>query len=156
LSGVEGGRITATTSSSERRLRGSCLCGALRYTVADAFRYAAVCRCSNCRRATASPFKQFAGIEREKLALVAADDDRLIFGDDTGHDVHCGKCGSLLYSVVREDRFVQVATGTLVDAPAIQPSEHIFVESKAPWLTIADDLPQYRKHLAAAPGEEPD
>jgi hypothetical protein len=34
------------------------------YRVADAFGYALNCHCSNCRRATGSAFKAFAGIER--------------------------------------------------------------------------------------------
>jgi hypothetical protein len=37
--------------------------------------------------------------------------------------------------------------GTLVDAPSIRPSRHIFVGSKAPWFTIADDLPQHQEHV---------
>ena len=60
---------------------------------------------------------------------------------------HCGKCGSLLYSVVREGAFVHVAMGTLVDDPSIRPTAHIFVGSKASWFAITDDLPQYRGHV---------
>ncbi len=63
-------------------------------------------------------------------------------GRDAG-DIHCAGCGSLLYSVVREGAWVHVAMGTLVDAPAIRPSRHIFVGSKAPWFEITDDLPQF-------------
>jgi hypothetical protein len=33
--------------------------------------------------------------------------------------------------------------GTLVEAPTIKPSAHIFVASKASWHEITDDLPQY-------------
>jgi hypothetical protein len=33
--------------------------------------------------------------------------------------------------------------GTLVEAPTIKPSAHIFVASKAAWHEITDDLPQY-------------
>jgi hypothetical protein len=36
-----------------------------------------------------------------------------------------------------------------LDDPGIRPSAHIFVDSKAPWFTIADDLPQYREHVDA-------
>ena len=73
----------------------------------------------------------------------------MIYGDDTGHDAHCRRCGSLLYSVVREGAFVHVAMGTLVDDPSIRPTAHIFVGSKAPWFAITDDLPQYREHVEA-------
>ena len=49
----------------------------------------------------------------------------------------------LLYSVVRDGKFVHVTMGTLVDDPSIRPTRHIFVGSKALWFTITDDLPQY-------------
>ena len=129
----------------DRRLMGQCYCGAVRYQVQDAFVYAANCHCSQCRRTTGSAFKPFAGIQREKLRVVQGAGGLLIVGEPEGHDAHCAACGSLLYSVVREGAFVHVAMGTLVDAPAIRPSKHIFVGSKAPWFEITDDLPQYRE-----------
>lgn len=133
-----------------RSLAGSCYCGVVRYTVADEFRYAANCHCSNCRRATGSAFKPFAGIERDKLRVTKGADQLMKHGDEAGHDARCRTCGSLLYSVVREGAFVHVAMGTLVDAPSIRPDKHIFVGSKAPWFTITDDLPQYQEHAAPA------
>src|SRR5260370_6129732 len=45
-------------------LTGKCFCGAVHYAVADEFRYAMNCHCSNCRRTTGSAFKPFARIER--------------------------------------------------------------------------------------------
>ena len=71
----------------------------------------------------------------------------LIMATTANHDAHCGRCGSLLYSVVRDGAFVHVAMGTLVDEPSIRPTAHIFVGSKAPWFEITDDLPQYQEHL---------
>ena len=59
---------------SGRSLAGKCRCGAVRYEVADEFRYAANCHCSGCRAATGSAFKAFAGIERDKLAVTEGDD----------------------------------------------------------------------------------
>lgn len=133
-----------TGSETTRRLRGRCLCGAVEYAVADAFEYALNCHCSNCRRATGSAFKAFAGIDRASLELVKGADGVLIYGDEQGaHDVHCATCGSLLHSVVREGRYVHVTMGTLTDAPSIRPTAHIFVGSKAPWHEITDGLPAY-------------
>jgi len=131
---------------SSRTLTGKCFCGAVQYTVADEFVYAANCHCSNCRRTTGSAFKPFAGIERAKLALARGQDHLLIYGDAQGNDTHCRVCGSLLYSVVRDGAYVHVAMGTLVDAPTLRPTKHIFVGSKAPWFTITDDLPQFEEH----------
>ena len=130
-----------------RTLSGGCLCGAVRYTVADEFDYALNCHCSNCRRTTGSAFKPFAGIPRHKLWLNQGDDDLLIHGDEGGHDAHCRRCGSLLYSVVRDGAYVHLAMGTLRDDPTIRPTAHIFVGSKAPWFEITDALPQYQEHV---------
>ena len=55
--------------------------------------------------------------------------------------------GSLVYSVVRDGAYIHVAMGSLVDAPSIRPTRHIFVGSKAPWFTITDDLPQHQEHM---------
>ncbi len=138
-----------------RRLGGKCLCGAVHYEVADEFVYAANCHCSNCRRATGSAFKPFAGIERDKLTLTKGAENLLIFGDEIGNDVRCGLCGSFLYSMVRDGAYVHVAMGTLVDAPSIRPNKHIFVGSKAPWFAITDDLPQYAEHADGGPSLKP-
>ena len=127
-------------------LNGKCECGAVRYRVADEFRYAANCHCSNSRAATGSAFKPFAGIEREKLEVTDGADRLLIWGDADNNHTRCGVCGSLLYSVVRDGSYVHVALGSLADTPAVKPTEHIFVGSKAPWFEITDALPQHEEH----------
>jgi hypothetical protein len=128
-------------------LSGRCLCGAVRYEVADAFAYALNCHCTDCRRATGSAFKPFAGIERGRLSITQGEDRVKVYGQPDAGDIHCEHCGSLLWSVVRDGEFVHVTLGTLTDPPAIRPGAHIFVGSKAPWFTIADDLPQYQGHV---------
>ena len=128
-------------------LTGKCFCGAVQYSVPDAFTYALNCHCSNCRRTTGSAFKPFAGIVRREFTVTQGADQLLIYGEEKTHDAHCRLCGSLLYSVVRDGAYVHVALGTLMDAPTLRPTAHIFVGSKAPWFTITDKLPQYEGHI---------
>lgn len=47
------------------------------------------------------------------------------------------ECGAVRY---------RVADAFLVDAPAIHPTKHIFVGSKAPWFEITDNLPQFEEY----------
>jgi hypothetical protein len=149
LSGVEE-LMTMSDDVKVRLLSGGCLCGAVRYTVADEFVYALNCHCSNCQRTTGSAFKPFAGIARHKLGISQGHDSLMIYGDETTHDAHCRRCGSLLYSVVRDGTYAHVALGTLADDPSIRPTAHIFTGSKAPWFEITDDLPQYHGHVVKA------
>ena len=82
----------------------------------------------------------------QKRELVEGADNLLVYGDDALNDTRCAMCGSLLLSVVRDGEYVHVALGSLVDAPSIRPTEHIFVGSKAPWFEITDDLPQAQEY----------
>ncbi len=125
-------------------LRGGCMCGEVEYAVHGPFVYALNCHCARCRRATGSAFKPLAGIELEKFEVTRGTDRLKRFGRTDHHDVRCADCGSLLYSVVREGRWVHVPLGTLAGDPGIRPTEHIFVGSKAPWYDILDDLPQHQ------------
>jgi hypothetical protein len=124
-------------------LIGQCLCRAVAFQVADEFEYAMNCHCSNCRRTTGSAFKPMAGIAANKLNLVRGTDVLLNYGDADARDVHCQRCGSLLYSLVRDGQYVHVPLGVLEDNPGIRPTHHIYVGSKAPWFEITDGLPQY-------------
>jgi hypothetical protein len=127
-------------------LRGGCWCGAVRYRVPDAFLYALNCHCSRCRASTGSAFKSLAGIERDELVITEGDDSLLVVGDDVLNDTRCARCGSFLFSVVRDGEYVHVGLGSMIDTPSIRPSAHIFVGSKAPWFEITDDLPQFDEY----------
>jgi hypothetical protein len=116
--------------------------------VKDEFDYSLICHCSQCRRATGAASKPFAGIEREKLVITAGLEALLRYGDETTHDMHCGRCGSLLYSNIGTGPYLHVTLGTLLESPGIRPTAHIFVGSKAPWETIADGLPQHQEFPA--------
>jgi len=138
--------VSSESNADNRLLVGKCECGTVLYRVEDAFLYASNCHCSRCRAATGSAFKAFAGIEREKLEITSGRDTLLIVGESNSNDTRCAACGSLLFSVVRDGAYVHVAMGSLVDAPSIRPTKHIFVGSKAPWFEITDDLPQFEEH----------
>jgi len=54
----------------------------------------------------------------------------------------CSVCGSTLLFAPKSGSHVSVAMGTLDDDPGMQAAQHIFIESKASWVEIADDLPK--------------
>ena len=56
----------------------------------------------------------------------------------------CSTCGSSLFGGDWPDGpQVSIRMGTFDDDPGIRPQFHTFVDSRAPWDTITDDLPQY-------------
>jgi hypothetical protein len=124
-------------------LRGRCACRGVAFEIADAFVAAYNCHCSNCRAVTGSAFLPWGEIEPETLRLTKGADSLVVQGDADGHHaVRCKECFSLLYYSGYQGT-IRIPYGTLVDEPALKPTAHMFVGSKAPWHEILDDLPQY-------------
>jgi hypothetical protein len=115
------------------------------YEVADEFVSAFNCHCSRCRAMTGSAFLPWGEIEPEKFRVAKGADSLISTGDANGHHAkRCGKCFSLLYWTGYEGK-IRVAYGSLIDEPALKPTAHMFVGSKASWYEILDGLPQHNE-----------
>ena len=59
----------------------------------------------------------------------------------------CKICGSSLTfkSADHSGNSIEIALGTLDSDLDLQPDAHIHIDSKAKWITICDDLPQFAK-----------
>jgi hypothetical protein len=127
-------------------LTGRCACKVVGYEVEDEFITAYNCHCSNCRALTGSAFLAWGEIEPQKLRFTSGTDSLLVDGDAEGmHAKRCGRCWSLLCWTVQhhDQKWLRVPYGTLNDAPALTPTAHMFVSSKAEWHEILDGLPQH-------------
>ena len=54
----------------------------------------------------------------------------------------CSRCGSPVPDPPPGSTWFEIAAGTLDGDPGVRPDRHIFVEHRAAWYEIADDLPQ--------------
>ena len=96
---------------------------------------------------TGSVFLPWGEIEREKLSVTKGAESLMVIGDaDADHEIRCGTCLSLLYWTVRDGTYLRVPYGSLIDEPALKPTAHIFVGSKAPWHEILDDLVRHDEY----------
>jgi hypothetical protein len=69
-----------------------------------------------------------------------------VIGDADCHfATRCNKCFSLLYWTGYEGT-IRVPYGSLIDEPALKPTAHMFVGSKASWYEILDQLPQHDEY----------
>ena len=125
-------------------LRGRCACRTVTFEVCDEFVAAYNCHCSNCRTTTGSAFLPWGEIEAEKLEVTGGAESLMALGDPEGdQEMRCRECHSRVYWTARARGCVRVPYGTLLDEPALKPTAHMFVGSKASWYEILDDLPRY-------------
>lgn len=132
-------------------IRGSCLCGAVRFEIHGRLARASHCHCSMCRKAHGAAFGSY--------GLAMAADVRVTAGAEliaryrSSPDVvrtFCARCGSTL-QFLRQSKpeIMFVALGVLDDDPGVRPSSHLYVGSRAPWYEITDGLPQHAERVPA-------
>ena len=123
----------------------SCLCGEVRYEVDPPFLRAGHCHCGRCRKHSGAAVCTQARVPQERFRLLAGAEFLRIYGKGQGTaKVFCKHCGSSLFGGDwPEGPEVSIRMGTLDDDPGIRPQFHTFVDSKADWEEIVDDLPQY-------------
>ena len=126
-------------------IRGSCLCGRVRYEIRGALGPASHCHCSMCRKAHGAAFGTYSRVERRDFRFVSGEDDVQAYASSPGiARSFCRHCGATLqYITDATPGSFALALGTLDDDPKVRPESHIFVRSKAPWFEITDTLPQH-------------
>ncbi len=115
---------------------GSCLCGAVRYTITGPLRPILVCHCAMCRRAMSSvaAFTACAPgdihIEGTKL--------RWYQSSPIARRGFCAQCGSSLFWEPAHGGHLSVSAGSLDDPSKLTISEHIFLaEDTSPMRALA-------------------
>jgi hypothetical protein len=132
---------------------GSCLCGTVHYEIRGQLGPGFFCHCSRCRKAGGSAFAANLVIAAADFVVIAGADSLKDFSTAEGsHRVFCSHCGSPIYSRREQmPEIVRVRMGSL-DTPIEQgPGAHIFVDSKAPWFSIHDQLPRHAERPPLAP-----
>ena len=130
---------------ADKIVTGGCLCGAVRYRVTGPFLRAGHCHCSRCRRHSGAAVCTQGRVEGHHFVLLQGEEQLRVYRPDGGASkVFCSTCGSSLFGGSwPEGPQVSIRLGTLDGDPGIRPQYHTFVDSRASWDEILDDLPQY-------------
>ena len=125
-------------------LRGSCLCGMVRYEINGTPQSMYYCHCGMCRKATGSSFATNMLVRTDDLKVISGEE--LLKGFESSPNefrYFCSECGSpVLNRAAGRKGTISVRCGTLDTNPGVRPAVHTFTASKAPWFEITDGLPQ--------------
>jgi hypothetical protein len=121
-------------------LTGSCLCGAIRYTVDATVKELRACHCRNCQKASGAGGSVNAVVPSSAFRITHGSPKRYSARADSGRLLHryfCGDCGSPLYSQ-RETtpETVVVRAGTFDNAGEMRISANIWTKSARAWSYI--------------------
>ncbi len=129
-------------------IKGSCLCGTVRYETTGPFNMMMSCHCSMCRKHHGSPFATYVSGPLDNFRWVAGEDSILNYktSDVGGSRASCSVCGSVVPITMPSHKLALLPAGPLEGDLGLKPQAHIFVGSKAPWYTITDSLPQHDEY----------
>ncbi|QBY01557.1 GFA family protein [Rhodophyticola sp. CCM32] len=116
---------------------GSCLCGAVRYTVADLLRPVIACHCQQCRK-TSGHHVAATSAPREAVEIKGA--VTWYASSATARRGFCGICGSNLFWDGPGSN-LSIFAGTLDGDPGVRLTGHIFCADKGAYYEILDGLP---------------
>lgn len=125
-------------------IRGSCLCGAVRFELTAPPLFMSYCHCSRCRK-TGGAFAAIAMARREGFQLLAGEDAIRHFAPEPPFQhvrSFCGTCGSPLGELSGDHDTFPVAASALDDDPRVRPAIHVHAASKPAWYEISDGVKQ--------------
>jgi hypothetical protein len=125
----------------ELPLTGGCLCGGVRYEIAEPPVSASYCHCTRCQRRTGSAAACSARIVPGSLRITQGEELVQCWQPEEGFaKCFCSRCGGALWSrhADHPDR-LGVRMGTFDSDPGVRPSYRQFVAYAAPWESIPDD-----------------
>jgi len=123
---------------------GGCQCGLVRYELAAEIGPVFNCHCRFCRRIHGAAFTTIALVPRSGFQWSADSSEPAQFKTPGGSIRHfCGVCASPVCNHPLAPELLCLVVGSLDDDSEFAPWAHFNTESKAPWFTIHDDLPQF-------------
>ena len=132
-------------------IRGSCLCGEVRFEYARAVTQVGMCHCSQCRKVSGTASNAVIVVPEADFTWVAGESRRRVFTKPTGwRSTFCDRCGSPLPQTIPGAAAYWVPAGLLDDDPGLVIGGHIFVGSKAAWDEIPGTAPRFEEGLPGA------
>ncbi len=119
-------------------ISGSCLCGAVRYTVSGPLRPVIACHCTQCRK-TSGHHVAATSARRDTVEIVG--NPTWYQSSDTARRGFCGVCGSnLFWDGVGEN--LSIFAGTIDGATGLETRGHIYCADKGDYYEIPEGLPR--------------
>jgi len=125
-------------------IKGSCLCGKVKFQITGEPFSLSYCHCSRCRKA-AGVFSAVLIGKADDLSVTEGQEAIAKFipeGEWKLERCFCKECGTSLGDMATGDIYV-VAASALDDDPKIRPTVHIHTASKPDWYEVADDLKKF-------------
>lgn len=126
-------------------IKGSCLCGNVRYEITGKVGPIVHCHCQTCRKAHGSAFSSVAAVDDCDFLLVGHGVLKSFESSEGKQRFFCQDCGTQIYAKRENTAHIILRLGSLDDDPESAEKCHIWVSDKASWYSLNAQLPEYNE-----------
>ena len=123
---------------------GSCLCGAVQFSISGPLRSIVACHCGQCQR-THGHYAAYTRCLVDDLTMIREDGLKWYRSSESATRGFCGECGASLFWRPAEGNDISVAAGSLDDVGELKLIGHIFCDDMTGYYTLEDELPKFPK-----------
>ena len=129
--------------------KASCLCGNVKYEIHGKIMDIVHCHCSRCRRVQGSSHATNGNVHNKDFKLLCDMTQLTAYETVPGnHKYFCKTCGSPMFSKNNTTpELTRIRIGSIESDITERPIAHVFVDSKANWDEICDELPQHSEYI---------
>jgi hypothetical protein len=120
---------------------GTCLCGGVRFTVAQPFLRISACHCENCKKISGGVGTASGRVRTEDIRILEGEELLTTYQPAEGTaKTFCSRCGTNFFGGGwPESEFTSVRLSTLDQPHEGGIEQHIYIRSVAPWEVLPDD-----------------
>jgi len=124
-------------------VKGSCLCGAISYTVDGQLDDIVVCHCGQCQKTSGSRVAA-TRIDESKVSISDPDSQLTWFrSSDIAQRGFCGRCGSPMFWKRDWHEKISIQAGSLDGPTGLKIKAHIHTDDAADYYTLPNDAPHF-------------
>ncbi len=133
--------VGVAMNTRTKPLTGQCLCGDVRYQIDGPVGPPHACHCAQCLRQSGH-FAVSADVKRADFSLIEERGLKWFISSDFARRGFCQTCGSALFWDGGDDK-IYISVGSLDQPTGLRLASHIFVDEKADYYEIEDELPKF-------------
>lgn len=128
-----------------QQVKGQCYCGKVKFAIDMPADSVIACHCNMCRQLSGNDFSTWVSVLKEKFHILEGESNLKVFNiTDHSRSYFCEHCGTrVMFEDEEYPAVVGILRGILDQGAELPVNGHFFVDHKAPWYAILDDIKQH-------------
>ena len=126
-------------------LKGSCLCGGIKFKTYGQHRNVHNCHCIQCTK-THGHYAAYTSILEKNISYKSKNTLKWFTSSKKAKRGFCKKCGASVFFKRIGSKAISISAGLLKNPTKLKTFSHIYTHNKRDYYKISDSLPKFKKY----------